>query len=145
MRQVRRATPGIRYTVAGRAERDDTLRVRLRAQGTNTGPFMGPPSGRPVDITVLAVVRVVDGRIVEHRRVPNRFAPLTQTGSTGRVRRRPRADGVSPPGRGSPASRQRLDTGRACRRAPLSWATTPRRVPRRPGGGRPAEKERTPR
>ncbi|TRW42895.1 ester cyclase [Georgenia yuyongxinii] len=86
MRQVHRATPDIRYTVEDWAERGDTLWVRLRARGTNTGPFMGPPSGRPVDITVLDVVRVVDGRIVEHWGVPDRFALLTQTGVLDRLR-----------------------------------------------------------
>ena len=35
--------------------------------GTNTGSFMGaPPSGRPMDISGIDVVRLVDGKCAEH-------------------------------------------------------------------------------
>jgi predicted ester cyclase len=57
----------------------------VRVQGTASGPFFGPPSGRPIDITVIDVVRVVDGRIVEHWGVPDRFALLAQTGLLDRL------------------------------------------------------------
>ena len=53
--------------------------------GRPRGPFFGPPSGRPVDITVLDVTRVVDGRMVEHWGVPDRFAMLAQTGILDRL------------------------------------------------------------
>ena len=54
-------------------------------EGTATGPFFGPPSGRPVDITVVDIARIVDGRIVEHWGVPDRFALLAQTGILNRL------------------------------------------------------------
>jgi predicted SnoaL-like aldol condensation-catalyzing enzyme len=38
-----------------------------------------------VEITVIDVVRVVDGRIVEHWGVPDRFALLAQTGVLDRL------------------------------------------------------------
>ena len=57
----------------------------MRGQGTATGPFFGPPSGRAVDFTVIDVCRVVDGRIVEHWGVPDRFAALAQTGVLDRL------------------------------------------------------------
>ena len=54
-------------------------------RGTATGPFFGPPSGRPVDFTVIDVARIVGGRIVEHWGVPDRFAMLAQTGILDRL------------------------------------------------------------
>src|SRR5690349_18479019 len=80
MRDVHGAMPDIRFTIEDSIESGDTIWVRVRGQGTATGPFFGPPSGRPVDFTVIDVARVVDGRIVEHWGVPDRFAVLVQTG-----------------------------------------------------------------
>jgi predicted ester cyclase len=89
IRDVHAATPDISFTIEDAVERGDTIWVRVRARGTATGPFFGPPSGRPVDITVVDIARVVDGRIVEHWGVPDRFALLAQTGVLGRLERAP--------------------------------------------------------
>lgn len=83
---VHRAIPDIAFTIEDSAQQGDTIWVRVCARGTATGPFFGPPSGRPVDFTVLDVARVVDGRIVEHWGVPDRFAILAQTGVLDRLR-----------------------------------------------------------
>ena len=85
IRDVHAATPDISFTIEDSVERGDTIWVRVRAQGTATGPFFGPPSGRPIDITVIDIARVVDGRIVEHWGVPDRFALLAQTGALRRL------------------------------------------------------------
>ena len=87
IRDVHKATPDMSFTIEDSVERGDTIwvRVRVRAKGTATGPFFGPPSGRPVDITVVDIARVVDGRIVEHWGVPDRFALLAQTGILNRL------------------------------------------------------------
>ena len=85
IRQVHAATPDMSFTIEDAVESGDTIWVRVRAQGTATGPFFGPPSGRPVDITVVDIARIVDGRIVEHWGVPDRFALLAQTGVLGRL------------------------------------------------------------
>ena len=85
IRQVHAATPDISFTLEDSVEHGDTIWVRVRARGTATGPFFGPPSGRPVDITVVDIARIVDGRIVEHWGVPDRFALLAQTGVLGRL------------------------------------------------------------
>jgi predicted ester cyclase len=63
----------------------DTAWCRFEVRGTQTGPFFGPPSGRPVALTVIDIARVVDGRIVEHWGVPDRFAILAQTGVLRRL------------------------------------------------------------
>jgi predicted ester cyclase len=82
---VHRAVPDMVFTIEDSVTSGDTVWVRVRARGTATGPFFGPPSGRAVDITVLDVARVVDGRIVEHWGVPDRFALLAQTGVLDRL------------------------------------------------------------
>lgn len=85
MADVHRAVPDMTFTIEDSVESGDRLWVRARGRGTATGPFFGPPSGRPIDITVIDVVRVVDGLIVEHWGVPDRFALLAQTGVLERL------------------------------------------------------------
>jgi len=59
----------------------DRVWLRLHAIGTHEGPFMGlPGTGRRIDITVIDVVRVVDGRLVEHWGVADRFSVAQQIG-----------------------------------------------------------------
>jgi predicted ester cyclase len=82
---VHRGIPDIAFSLEDSVEVGDTLWVRARGRGTATGPFFGPPSGRPIDITIIDVVRVVDGLIVEHWGVPDRFALLAQTGVLERL------------------------------------------------------------
>lgn len=85
IRDVHAAFPDVSFTIEGTVEDGDTIWVRVRGRGTATGPFFGPPSGRPVDFTVVDIARVVDGRIVEHWGVPDRFAILAQTGVLDRL------------------------------------------------------------
>jgi predicted ester cyclase len=85
MRDVHRAIPDARFTIEDATESGDTIWVRARVRGTATGPFFGPPSGQPVDFTVIDVARVAGGRIVEHWGVPDRFAMLAQTGILDRL------------------------------------------------------------
>jgi predicted ester cyclase len=85
MRDVHGAVPDISFTIEDFVERDDTIWVRVRARGTASGPFFGPPSQRPLDFTVVDIARVVDGRIAEHWGVPDRFAVLAQTGVLDRL------------------------------------------------------------
>ena len=85
IRDVHAAVPDMRFTIEDSVVDGDRVWVRVRGRGTNTGAFFGPPSGQPVDITVFDQVRVVDGRIVEHWGVPDRFALLAQTGVLARV------------------------------------------------------------
>ncbi len=89
IRDVNGAFPDIRFTIEDFVEDGDKIWVRARGRGTETGPFFGPPSGRPVDLTVIDVARVVDGRIVEHWGVPERFAVLAQTGVLDRLAPQP--------------------------------------------------------
>jgi predicted ester cyclase len=59
----------------------DTAWLRMVATGTNDGSFMGhPPTGRPMRAQVFDVIRVRDGRMVEHWGVPDRLGVLMQLG-----------------------------------------------------------------
>ena len=80
IRDVHRAVPDISFSIEDYAEQGDKIWVRVRARGTATGPFFGPPSNKPIDITVFDLARVAGGRIVERWGVPDRFALLAQTG-----------------------------------------------------------------
>lgn len=85
IQDVHRMAPDATFTIEDAAACDDRVWVRVRLQGTATGPFFGPPSGRPLDIAVFDEARIVDGRIVEHWGVPDRFAVLAQTGVLDRL------------------------------------------------------------
>ena len=85
IRDVHAMMPDARAELADWSLRGDTAWCRFEVRGTQTGPFFGPPSGRPVAITVIDVARVVDGRIVEHWGVPDRFALLAQSGLRERL------------------------------------------------------------
>jgi predicted ester cyclase len=82
---VHTTVPDKTFTIEDAVESDDTIWVRVQGRGTATGPFFGPPSGRAVQLTVIDIARVVDGKIVEHWGVPDRFALLAQTGVLDRL------------------------------------------------------------
>ncbi len=45
----------------------DKVVARVTMTGTHTGDFWGiPPTGRRVDLTAIYIVRIADGKIVEH-------------------------------------------------------------------------------
>jgi predicted ester cyclase len=85
MRDVHTAFPDIRFTIEDSVLDGDRIWVRARGQGTATGPYFGPPSGRPVDFCVIDIARITHGQIVEHWGVPDRFAVLAQTGVLDRL------------------------------------------------------------
>lgn len=85
IRDVHGAVPDMCFTIEDAVVDGDLVWVRVRGRGTNTGTFFGPPSDQAVDILVFDQARIVDGRIVEHWGVPDRFALLAQTGVLARV------------------------------------------------------------
>lgn len=84
--EVHEAMPDISYELEDWATRENTAWVRFVGRGTNTGPFFGPPSFKPIEVTVIDIAVVVDGRITEHWGVPDRFSLLQQTGVLKRLR-----------------------------------------------------------
>ncbi|AWN46485.1 ester cyclase [Methylobacterium terrae] len=60
----------------------DRVLVRLRFQGRHTGDLMGlPASGRGIDIAVMDLFRIVDGRLVEHWALLDNLGMLKQVGA----------------------------------------------------------------
>ena len=81
IRSLRAAYSDFRLEVADLVVDGDTVWARNVGSGTNDGPFMGhPPTGRSMRIEVFDVVRVRDGKIVEHWGVPDRLGALFQLG-----------------------------------------------------------------
>ncbi len=78
--EVHTGMPDLEFTIKDWAEHGDTVWVHAEGTATNTGPFLGPPTGKPVRFTVIDVARVHEGRIIEHWGVPDRFAILAQLG-----------------------------------------------------------------
>jgi predicted ester cyclase len=66
--QAKSAFPDMRFLVNLLIEQDDLVVSNWTVKGTHTGtPFYDvPPSGDPVEINGTAVLRIRDGKIVEH-------------------------------------------------------------------------------
>jgi len=66
--EVRSAFPDMAFTVDLLIESDDLVVSNWTVRGTHTGtPFYGvAASGRPVEINGTAILRIRDGKIVEH-------------------------------------------------------------------------------
>lgn len=75
-----RAFPDYSLLIEDLVANEDKVWLRMSCTGTNTGGFMGPPNGKRFKITVMDVLRLKDGRIVEHWGVPARFDVLIQPG-----------------------------------------------------------------
>jgi predicted ester cyclase len=59
----------------------DQVVARIRMTGTHTGDFFGiPPTGRRVEFTGIYIVRIENGKIVEHWGEEDSVSLLTQLG-----------------------------------------------------------------
>lgn len=82
IRSLRRGFSDFRLTIEDLVVAGDTVWTRNVATGTHDGTFAGtPPTGRPIRVDVFDVLRVVDGRVVEHWGVPDRLGVLFQIGA----------------------------------------------------------------
>lgn len=68
-------------TVQDIAHSGDIVWTRNRAHGVNTGSVMGrPPTGKTIDVDVFDVVRLQDGKVVEHWGVADQMGMMLQLG-----------------------------------------------------------------
>jgi predicted ester cyclase len=74
------AFPDFSLTIEDVVADGDRVWARLRGRGTNTGPFIGPPTGKQMSIDVIDICRFRDGQIAEHWGVADRLASLQQIG-----------------------------------------------------------------
>lgn len=78
---LRRAYSDFRLEIEHLSVDGDLVWLHMSGSGTNDGSFMSnPPTGRSMRIDVFDLLRVVDGRIVEHWGVPDRLGALFQLG-----------------------------------------------------------------
>jgi predicted ester cyclase len=77
----RAAFPDFRATILDQVEEGDKVVTRKVFHGTHLGPLQGvPPTGRRVEIHVIDIVRVANGKIVEHWNCVDRLGLLVQLG-----------------------------------------------------------------
>jgi predicted ester cyclase len=75
------AFPDFRATILDQVAEGDKVVTRKVFHGTHLGPFQGiAPTGREVEIHLIDIVRVADGRIVEHWNCVDRLGLLAQLG-----------------------------------------------------------------
>jgi predicted ester cyclase len=78
----RAAFAGFRAEILDQIAEGDKVVTYKIFRGTHAGDFMGiAPTGRDVEIAVIDIVRVVDGRIAEHWNVVDRLGLLAQLGA----------------------------------------------------------------
>jgi predicted ester cyclase len=81
IKHLRSAFPDFRITIDEVAVIGDMVWARQKGGGTNLGSFAGhPPTGIKAFTDVIDVVRIEDGKIVEHWGVPDQLGMLMQLG-----------------------------------------------------------------
>jgi predicted ester cyclase len=81
---LHRAYAGFRLAIEHLAVDGGLVWLHMKGSGIHDGPFMGyAPTGRAMEIDVFDLLRVEDGRIVEHWGVPDRLSALLQLGLVG--------------------------------------------------------------
>lgn len=79
---VRRTYPDLRLTVDRQIAEGEWVVSCVTMRGTQCGEWLGiAPTGRPLEVTVVNVDRIVDGRIVEHGGAANLLLPLLAIGA----------------------------------------------------------------
>jgi predicted ester cyclase len=78
----RKTYPDLHLTIEQQIGEGEWVVTRVTARGTQEGVWLGmKPTGRKVEMTVVNIDRVVDGRIVEHGGAANLLEPLLQIGA----------------------------------------------------------------
>ena len=81
------AMPDLSVSVDVIVAEDDLVAVRTTTRGTQRGPLLGiPATGRRLEVDGIDIVRVADGRIVEHWGLTNSVGVLEQVGTVARLR-----------------------------------------------------------
>jgi len=81
IRYLRSAFPDFKITIDDLVVSGDQVWARQRGGGTNLGSFAGrPATGRTAFTDVIDVVRIRDGKIVDHWGVPDQLGMMMQLG-----------------------------------------------------------------
>lgn len=77
-----KAAPDQHYSIDDVIAEGDKVVVRSMLSGTNTGEFMGiPPSGKPIQVEGIDIVRIANGKWVEHWGVFDALGMMMQIGA----------------------------------------------------------------
>jgi len=77
----RQAFPDSYFTVEDMVAEGDKVATRKTFHGTHQGEFMGiPPTGQQVSIGLIDIVRIVDGKVVEHWSMGDNLGMMQQLG-----------------------------------------------------------------
>jgi C-1 hydroxylase len=73
--------PGLTFEVHEMIAEGDKVASLITLHATHTGEFMGvPPTGRTLEVTMMGLIRIVDGQVVEHWGAADGLALLQQLG-----------------------------------------------------------------
>jgi len=73
--------PDLRFEILDIVAEGDRVATRLRAAATHRRDYMGvPATGRRIECELMAITRVVDGRIVEHWGITDELRLMQQIG-----------------------------------------------------------------
>jgi len=93
IKYLRSAFPDFKITIDEVVVSGDKVWARQRGGGTNLGTFAGhPPTGIKAFIDVIDLIRIEDGKIVEHWGVPDQLGMMMQLGH------------ITPPARPAPVT-----------------------------------------
>jgi predicted ester cyclase len=82
----RQAFPDGRMTIEDMVAEGDQVATRKTFRGTHRAELMGiPPTGKPVAMGVIDIVRVVDGQVVESWSESDNFSLMQQLGAPRRA------------------------------------------------------------
>ena len=80
-RQLFAAFPDLHVTIQDQLAEGDKVVTHKLFQGTHQGPFMGvAPTGKPIEFAVIDILRLDNGKVVEHWAIQDRLALLQQLG-----------------------------------------------------------------
>jgi steroid delta-isomerase-like uncharacterized protein len=78
----RTAFPDLRATIHEQIAEGDKVVTRKTLSGTHQGDFLGiPPTGKHVDIAVIDILRLTDGKITDHWNIVDQIGLLQQLGA----------------------------------------------------------------
>jgi steroid delta-isomerase-like uncharacterized protein len=82
IRSYLRAFPDLRFTIEDLIAEGDKVVTRGHYQGTQQGEFLGiPPTGKQVNVALIDIVRLADGKLVEHWIEADNLGMLQQLGA----------------------------------------------------------------
>jgi steroid delta-isomerase-like uncharacterized protein len=77
-----RAFPDATFTIEDMVAEDDKVSTRFTIRGTHLGEIFGiPPTGKKIEYTGIDIVRMVDGKTMEHWVFVDRLRMMQQLGA----------------------------------------------------------------